>query len=73
LFAPGFSPALFRLQQIQRGYDAVLSSAEFGPASFHQLFDLPQIQMRFPRFPKNCPDACRASLGHLDEDTFVFV
>ena len=29
--------------------------------------------MRFPRFAKNCADAGRASLGHLDEDAFVFV
>ena len=35
--------------------------------------DLPQIQVRFPRFAKNCPDAGRSSLGHLDEDAFVFV
>ena len=33
--APGFSSALFRRQQIQRGPNAVASSAEFGPGCFH--------------------------------------
>ena len=29
--------------------------------------------MRFPCFAQNSPDAGRARLGHLNEDTFVFV
>src|SRR5262245_17657874 len=71
--APGFSSALFRLQQIKSSHDAVLSSTEFGPGCFHELFDLPQIQVRLPCLPKNCPNAGRASLGHLYEDAFMFM
>ena len=73
LLAAGFFPALFRQQQIQRGHDPVLSSAVLRPGGFHQLFDLPQIQVRFPRFAKDCPDAGRSSLGHLNENAFVFM
>src|SRR5438067_7203989 len=73
LFASGFSPALFRHQQIEGGHDPVPSSAIISPGGFHQLLDLPQIQVRLPCLPKNCPDACRASLRHLDEDAFVLM
>ena len=57
LFASGFFPAVFRHQQIESGEDSVFSSAVPGPGCFHQLFDLPQIQVRFPCFSENCSDA----------------
>ena len=57
LSVSGLSPSLFGLQQIKRGHDAVLSSAEFGPGRFHHLSYLPQIQMRLPRFAENCANA----------------
>src|SRR5882724_9509461 len=71
--APGFSPALFRHQQIECGHEPVPSSAIISPGRFHQLLDLPQIQVRLPCLTENGPDACRASLRHLDEDASMFV
>ena len=44
-----------------------------GPIIFHPDFDLPQVQMRPPRFTENGPDAGRAGLWHLDENAFMFV
>ena len=44
-----------------------------GPICFHVIFDLPQIQVRFPGFAKDGSDAGRTSLGHLDENAPVLV
>ena len=44
-----------------------------GPISLHVIFDLPQIQVRFPRFAEDASDAGRTSLGHLDENALVLV
>ena len=44
-----------------------------GPICLHVTFDLPQIQVRFPGFAEDASDAGRTSLGHLDENAFVFV
>src|SRR5438067_8140906 len=57
LFAPDFSPLLFRKKQIESRHYPVLSSAVPRPIHLHLVFDLPQIQMRFPCFTKNGPDA----------------
>jgi hypothetical protein len=73
LLASNFSPALFRKQQIERGQNPVFSSAEARPIRLHLIFDLPQIQMRFPRFSQNRPNAGRARLGHFYENAFVFM
>jgi hypothetical protein len=51
----------------------VRSPAHMRPIILHVIFDLPQIQVRLPWFPQNCPDAGRASLGNLNENAFVFV
>src|SRR6266516_5830954 len=73
LFAPNFSPSLFRKKQIQSRYYPVLSSAVPRPIHLHLVFNLPQIQMRFPCLAKNGPDAGRASLWHLNKDAFVLM
>src|SRR6266699_715903 len=65
-----FSPSLFRKKQIQSRYYPVLSSAVPRPIHLHLVFNLPQIQMRFPCLAKNGPDAGRASLWHLNKDAF---
>ena len=44
-----------------------------GPICLHVIFDLPQIQVRFPGFAEDASDAGRTSLGHLDENAFVLV
>jgi hypothetical protein len=51
----------------------VRSPAHMRPIILHVIFDLPQIQVRLPWFPQNCPDAGRASLGNFNENAFVFV
>jgi len=43
------------------------------PRGFHQLFDLPQVEVWLPSFTENGPDARGAGLGHLDKDAFMFV
>ena len=43
------------------------------PISLHVIFDLPQIEMRFPCLAENGPDTGRARLGYLNEDGLVFV
>ena len=73
LFATDFSPALFRKQQIQRRENPVFSSAVTRPIRLHLVLDLPQIQMRFPRFAQNSPDTGRARLGHFYENALMFV
>ena len=53
--------------------NTVLSPAVVGPMVFHLVFDLPQIQMRFPRFTENGPNTGRAGLGHLYENAFILM
>ena len=73
LLSPDFSPALFRKHHIERRQNPVLSSAIARPISFHLVFDLPQVEMRFPCFAENGPNAGRAGLGYLYENAFVLV
>ena len=73
LLAPDFSSSLFGTQQIQRRQDPVFSSAVPGPRRLHLVFDLPQIQMRFPGLSQNGPDAGRARLGYFYENALVLV
>ncbi len=44
-----------------------------GPIRLHMIFDLPQIQVRFPGFAEDASDAGRTSLGHLYENALVIV
>src|SRR5207248_10396533 len=55
LFAPDFSPLLFRTQQIKSRQNPIFSAAITRPIRLHLVFDLPQIQMRFPCFAQNGP------------------
>ena len=73
LLVSDFSPALFRAQQIKASQNPIFSSAIARPIGLHLVFDLPQIQMWFPRFAQNGPHAGRPGLGHLNEDAFVFM
>src|SRR6266496_355747 len=73
LFAPNFSPSLFRKKQIESRQNPIFSPAITRPIRLHLFFDLPQIQMRFPCLAKNGPDAGRASLWHLNKDAFVLM
>ena len=73
LLSPDFSPALFRKHHIERRQNPVLSSAVMRPIVFHLVFDLPQIEMWFPRLTENGPNAGRAGLGDFDENALVLV
>src|SRR4051794_29977622 len=73
LLATEFSAALFRQEQIECGHDPVFSSPILSPCRFHELLDLPQIQVRLPCFAENPSDARRSGLGHLHENAFVLV
>ena len=43
------------------------------PITLHVIFDLPQIEMRFPCFAENGSNAGRAGLGDLNENALVFM
>jgi hypothetical protein len=73
LLSPGVVPVLLWQGKIKNFQDPVRSPADMRPIILHMIFDLPKIQVRLPWFPQNCPDAGRASLGHLNENAFVFV
>src|SRR5262245_26457690 len=73
LLASDFSAAFFRTQQIQRRQNPILSSPVACPIRLHLIFNLPEIQMWFPRFAQNGPDTGRACLGHLYENALVFM
>ena len=73
LFAPPFSSALFRKKQIQARQNPILSSPIARPTRLHLVFDLPEVQMRFPSFAQNGPHARRSRFGHLNKNAFVFV
>ena len=73
LLVSDFSAALFGTQQIQRRQNPVFPSAVARPIGLHLIFDLPQIQMRFPCFAQNSPDAGRARLGHFNKNAFVLM
>src|SRR5439155_12041236 len=68
LFAPDYSPLLFRTQQIKSRQNPIFSATITRPIRLHLVFDLPQIQMRFPCFAQNGPHAGRARLRYLNKN-----
>ena len=58
---------------MQRSQNPIFSSAVARPIGLHLVFDLPQIEMWFPRFAQNGPDAGRACLGHFYENALVIM
>jgi len=73
LLTPGAASVLLWQCEIKNFQRPVRSPAHMRPIILHVIFDLPQIQVRLPWFPQNCPDAGRASLGNFNENAFVFV
>src|SRR5438046_9829488 len=65
LFSSDPHSPLFRQGEIQDFQNTVLSPPVVRPIVFHLVFDLPQVEMRFPRFTENGPTAGRAGLGYL--------
>ena len=73
LLTPGAASVLLWQCEIKNFQRPVRSPAHMRPIILHVIFDLPQIQVRLPWFPQNCPDTGRASLGNFNENAFVFV
>ncbi len=73
LFSSDLHSPLFRQGEIQDFQNTVLSPPVVRPVVFHLVFDLPQVEMRFPRFTENGPNAGRAGLGYLYENAFILM
>jgi hypothetical protein len=73
LLTTGVASVLLWQCEIKNFQYSVRSPTDMRPITLHVIFDLPQIQVRLPWPAQDGPDTGRASLGHLNENAFVFV
>src|SRR6266550_970871 len=66
-----FFPALRRQCKVEPFQYSIFSSSAHNPVTFHQPFDLTQVQVRLNRLSQQVTHAGRTSLGNFHEDALV--
>src|ERR1700720_4536941 len=71
LLTSPFFPPLRRQYKIEPFQYSIFSSSAHNPVTFHQPFDLTQVQVRLNRLSQHVADTCRTSFGDFHEDALV--
>src|SRR6266478_1543298 len=71
LLTSPFFPTLRRQCKIEPFQYSIFSSSAHNPVTFHQPFDLTQVQVRLNRLSQQVTHAGRTSLGNFHEDALV--
>jgi hypothetical protein len=66
-----FFPTLRRQRKIEPFQYSIFSSSAHNPVTFHQPFDLTQVQVRLNRLSQHVTNTCRTSFGNFHEDALV--